>query len=775
MRYLVKPLEAKVFLKELRAVLQQWSGRAAPAPVMPLDVTASHAMHESVLARKLEDKIAQLEQTNRRLQESETRFRSLTEMSSDFYWESDAEHRLTQRTSAAKKSSAVSVFESGAQVGQRRWDIPYLSPDEAGWAAHRALLDAHQPFRDFVLSRLGADGSERFISISGDPVFDAAGTFTGYRGVGTDITARRRIGEELHASEERWKFALEGAGDGVWDRNLQTGEVHFSRRWKEMLGYADEEISPRQEEWLSRIHPEDLPRVMADVKACTEGSRVTYANERRMRCKDGSWKWILARGSVVSQSPDGRPLRMIGTHTDITERKRAEEALRASEDRYRDLVENSRDLICTHDLEGRLLSVNAAAVRLTGFAREALLGMNLADLLTQGARAGFPAYLDALRTRGAARGLMHIRTAQGEARWWEYDNTLRSDGVAAPVVRGMAQDVTEVRLAERARKSSEDKFSRAFQLNPDAININRLEDGLYVSVNRGFTRIIGYGEAELLGRTSLELDIWADPADRARLVEGLRNEGVVTNLEARFRTKDGRILDGLMSASIIDIDGVPHVISITRDVSERKQVERQMQEYVGELENAFMSTVKVATTLGEMRDPYTAGHQRRVAEIAVAIGAEMGLDARGQEGLRVAGYLHDIGKINIPAEMLSKPGKLSAVEYQLIKGHAQSGYDVLKDVEFPWPVAEVALQHHERVDGSGYPQGLKGEAIVLEARIMAVADVVEAMSSHRPYRAGLGIDNALAEIERGSGGVYDSKVADACLRLFREKGYSIPI
>ena len=187
-----------------------------------------------------------------------------------------------------------------------------------------------------------------------------------------------------------------------------------------------------------------------------------------------------------------------------------------------------------------------------------------------------------------------------------------------------------------------------------------------------------------------------------------------------------------------------------------------------------MSTVQVVTTLGEMRDPYTAGHQRRVAEIAVAIGAELGFDARRQEGLRVAGYLHDIGKIRIPSEILSKPGKLSPAEFQLVQGHAQASHDVLMDVEFPWPVAEVALQHHERMDGSGYPQGLKGEAILLEARIMAVADVIEAMSSHRPYRAGLGIETALAEIERGRGTAYDPVVVDACMTLLRERNFTIP-
>jgi len=219
---------------------------------------------------------------------------------------------------------------------------------------------------------------------------------------------------------------------------------------------------------------------------------------------------------------------------------------------------------------------------------------------------------------------------------------------------------------------------------------------------------------------------------------------------------------------------VVRVAGLAEDITERKRAGEKIQRYVEQLKTAFISTVEVATTLSAIRDPYTGGHERRVAGMAVAIGAELGLDAHRQEGLRVAGQLHDIGKITIPLEILSKPGKLTAIEYQLVQGHPRAGYEVLKDVDFPWPVAQVTLQHHERMDGTGYPQGLKGDAILLEARIIALADVVEAMSSHRPYRPGLGIEKALAEIERGRGTVYDSNVADACLRLFREKRYQLP-
>ncbi|MEQ1673763.1 MAG: HD-GYP domain-containing protein, partial [Candidatus Nitrotoga sp.] len=175
----------------------------------------------------------------------------------------------------------------------------------------------------------------------------------------------------------------------------------------------------------------------------------------------------------------------------------------------------------------------------------------------------------------------------------------------------------------------------------------------------------------------------------------------------------------------------------------------------------------------EMRDPYTAGHQVRVADLAMAIAKQMGLPDEQAHAIHLAGMVHDLGKIQIPAEILSKPGKITGIEYSLIKFHPQAGYDILKGINFPWPIAQMVLQHHERLDGSGYPQGLKGDAILLEARILSVADVVEAMSSHRPYRPGLGIEVALAEITKQRGIYFDPQVVDACLVLFREQHYSV--
>ena len=190
------------------------------------------------------------------------------------------------------------------------------------------------------------------------------------------------------------------------------------------------------------------------------------------------------------------------------------------------------------------------------------------------------------------------------------------------------------------------------------------------------------------------------------------------------------------------------------------------------LRQSLEQSIQTIAATVEARDPYTAGHQRRVGELATAIAQEMGLPEDQINGIHLAAIIHDLGKIHVPAEILSKPGKLTDIEFMLIKQHPQDGYDILKDVKFPWPIADMILQHHERLDGSGYPQGLKGDQILLESRILAVADVVEAMSSHRPYRAALGIEPALDEIRRGRGSLYDPAVVDACLKLFEEKRFT---
>ncbi|MHB8476629.1 MAG: HD-GYP domain-containing protein [Steroidobacteraceae bacterium] len=334
-------------------------------------------------------------------------------------------------------------------------------------------------------------------------------------------------------------------------------------------------------------------------------------------------------------------------------------------------------------------------------------------------------------------------------------------------------DITARKQSEAALRSAAEQFRGLVEQAIAGIYI--IQDGKLIYVNPRFAEIMGQGPMdELIGSDPLGL---IAEADRGRVADALLQllggEAQSIALEFGSMRRDGVMIQVGVNGARATHQGRPAVIGMLQDISEKRRAEEEIQRYIERLQSAVMSTVEVATKISEMRDPYTAGHERRVAGIAVAIGAELGFDANRQTGLRIAGQLHDIGKITVPSEILSKPGKLSAIELQLVQGHTQAGYDVLKSVEWSWPVAQVALQHHERMDGSGYPQGLKGEAILLEARIMAVADVVEAMASHRPYRAALGTAKALAEIQRGRGTGYDADVVDACLRVFGERRYEL--
>jgi HD-GYP domain-containing protein (c-di-GMP phosphodiesterase class II) len=250
--------------------------------------------------------------------------------------------------------------------------------------------------------------------------------------------------------------------------------------------------------------------------------------------------------------------------------------------------------------------------------------------------------------------------------------------------------------------------------------------------------------------------------------DGIRAEGWYPNLGGKKRYL---VFD---AAPIRDNNGkLIASIETLQDITERKQVEEQLQHTLDSLRKAVGTTIHVLVSAVETRDPYTAGHQIRSADLARAIATDMGLPQEKIDGIRIAGSIHDIGKLSIPAEILSKPTKLTNIEFSLIKEHSQKGYEMLKDVESPWPLAEMVYQHHERMNGSGYPRNLKGDDILMEARILAVADVVESMASHRPYRPALGLDAALEEIEKNRGILYDNTVADACLKLFREKGYQL--
>jgi PAS domain S-box-containing protein/putative nucleotidyltransferase with HDIG domain len=255
----------------------------------------------------------------------------------------------------------------------------------------------------------------------------------------------------------------------------------------------------------------------------------------------------------------------------------------------------------------------------------------------------------------------------------------------------------------------------------------------------------------------------------------LEGKGSALSDEAILVSKNGKRtpIDPRLEPIKDDSGNITGVVLAFTDVTSRKKAEEELKRSFEQQKIAMEGTVRAIAYTVEIRDPYTAGHQRRVTKLACAIGEEMKLSRDQIEGLRMSGELHDIGKIHVPAEILSKPGQISEAEYTIIKTHSQVGHDILKTIEFPWPVAKIVLQHHERIDGSGYPLGLKAKDILLEAKILAVADVIEAMATHRPYRPALSIEVSLREISKNKGKLYDSEVAESCLKVFKEKKFKL--
>ncbi len=260
-------------------------------------------------------------------------------------------------------------------------------------------------------------------------------------------------------------------------------------------------------------------------------------------------------------------------------------------------------------------------------------------------------------------------------------------------------------------------------------------------------------------------------ADRICLSLGLLTT-VSKEMEAEDELKKHRDqLEAVVQARTAELTKLNEQLKL--EIVERGLAEERLQQSYNRLQQNLDETVNAMSLTVEERDPYTAGHQRRTADLAMQLASQIGLSAHAVKGIHMAGLIHDIGKISIPAEILSKPGRLNAAEIQLIRRHPQAAYDILKKIDFPWPVDLIVLQHHERIDGSGYPQGLTGGETLIEARILCVADVVEAIASHRPYRPALGIDKALAEISANSGRLYDPHVVAACLRLLKEESYQL--
>jgi PAS domain S-box-containing protein/putative nucleotidyltransferase with HDIG domain len=436
-----------------------------------------------------------------------------------------------------------------------------------------------------------------------------------------------------------------------------------------------------------------------------------------------------------------------------------------NEKRYALFVEHTDDLIIMINFDGILAYVSPAGERLFGYTMENLIGHPYGEFIHPDDLEMAKDALDKTFNEGSNHTTttleFRVRYADGSWKWLSINGYITQDCEECPsYFIGIARDITGRKNTEEALRRSEEE--KSLILNATKETIVYYNRDLRINwINRAMAKRLGMDVADLIGKKCFEIWKAGEKCNNCIL------ERVIKSREQKKEELTNEMGEFwlLRAYPVIGPDGeVSGIVEISEDITERKRASKK-------LEAAFDALISTASDIVSARDPYTADHQRNVSKLALAIGREMRLEDDICESIRVAGLLHDIGKITVPTELLTRLGKLNEIEFDLIKEHSRSGYEILKDVDLPWPVAEIVLQHHERLDGSGYPDGLKGDEIRLESKIIAVADVVETITSHRPYRSALGIDAALNEIVNNSGKLYDPQIVKACLTLFK-RGYT---
>jgi PAS domain S-box-containing protein len=578
--------------------------------------------------------------------------------------------------------------------------------------------------------------------------------------------------EALRKIEDRYRTLVENASDVVF-RTDDTGRFTFvNPATLRITGYEENEIIGMR--YTTLIRPDMRNEAMKFFGSqFAKGIPNTYS-EYPIIAKDGHEVWLGQNTQLIAE--DGHLIGFQAVSRDITDRKRIEEELRDSEERYRKIIEASSDAILLRSPKS-IIYANPAALKLFRANHPGnLIGKQYLDLVHPDDRA-----ISAERVKRTMDE--NWIASSREHRIVALDGkVVHVESTGVPVkyrgethVFGIFRDITKRKQAEQKLLESEEKYRNILENIEDGYFEVDLA-GNFTFFNSSHCRILGYPKEEMMGMNNRAYMDSENAKKVFRAFNEVYESGIPTKgFEWETIRKDGTRTSIEVSVSLIARPGEKPTgfRGIARDITKRKKAEVELQRTLNSLRKAISATVQVMVSAIETRDPYTAGHQLRSADLARTIATEMGLSHEEIEGIRIAGSIHDIGKLSVPAEILSKPTKLSGIEFSLIKEHAQRGYEILKDVESSWPLAEIVYQHHERMDGSGYPRNLKGEEILIEARIIAVADVVEAMASHRPYRPALGLDAALEEIEKNRGILYDSQVADTCLRVFREKNYHI--
>ncbi|HOQ42929.1 MAG TPA: PAS domain S-box protein [Smithellaceae bacterium] len=571
---------------------------------------------------------------------------------------------------------------------------------------------------------------------------------------------------DLRESERKYRLIAENTADLIMILDMNMRFTYISPAVMRLRGFTVEEAMRQTIDQV--LTPESLGLVQTVFENAMEreagglnDSNIIRMLELEHYRKDSSIAWMEVSLSFL-RGREGKPEGVLIVSRDVTERKEAEEEMQ----KMASIVKHSIEVVSLTDPEGNMVFLNETGCRMLGIEPARMTGKSIMDIIPGELQPMFRTQVMSILNKGGSwEGDLQYRNQKTGKLFDVYTMAYAIKNPASGAPRYFASvslDITE-------RKVMEENYRSIFDNAREGI-FRTTPEGRFVLANRAMARILGYDSPEALidGVTDIPGQLYIHPEERSQTLEFLEREGYVKNAEVQWKRKDGATIwvHRTMRAVRDEKGKILYLEGLVTDITDRKKS-------VDQLRKALVDTIQAIASIVESRDPYTAGHQRRVADLAAAIAAEMGLSVELIEGLRMAGVIHDIGKVSVPSDILNMPRKLTDIEFSLIKTHAKSGYEMVKDIEFPWPIARMILEHHERINGSGYPNGLTGDRLLLESRILAVADVVEAMATHRPYRAALSLDVAMDEITKNRGVIYDPDAVDACLRLFREKGYKI--
>jgi PAS domain S-box-containing protein/putative nucleotidyltransferase with HDIG domain len=579
--------------------------------------------------------------------------------------------------------------------------------------------------------------------------------------------SERRCSEEAGALRVLEDEAEQVAALGSWRLDLATAHLDWSPEMYRIFGVdpgaGDLDLASITE---ASIHPDDRGALQEVNRRVLEDS-TPRPLQYRIVLPDGEVRWVDARGHQVRDG-SGTIVALAGFVQDITDRKLEGLADREREVRLQAVIDNAPFGAHMYLLEpdDRLVFIgyNQKAVQMLGIDHEALIGMTLEEAFSGNVGTETPdRYREVARTGTPWEMEQYAYDAEGIAGVFSvYAFSFGPDRVSV-----FFRDITDQKYSEARVRDSERHFRAAFEQSALGM-LETAVDGTFTLTNDRLCEMLGYSREELSLLTFADVthpdDVEKDLGAAAQMIAGLADD---FSTEKRYLRKDGSVLWVFLSAVAVRAeDGhVRYFLCAVEDISARKAAEEALVESNRRLGAMVREVAEAMGRVSEARDPYTQDHEVRVNRLARMVGVEMGMADDDLEALEMACLLHDVGKLHVPVEILTKPGRLSDTEFALIKEHPQGGYDILKGIDFPWPIAEIVLQHHERMDGSGYPRGLTAADILPVTRVLSVADVVEAMATNRPYRPALGLEVAMDEL-RESASKYDPDVVAACVRLY---------